>query len=85
MADAKTHEFVVAGTHLKLTREHVIKVLKEIEPGVIDTHAVEINGKLYPVKQAFAAVSGIDSLDFNTSQARTNFKKMGFKVARSKE
>ncbi len=85
MADTKIHEFVVSGTRVKLTRDHVIKILKQIEPGVIDTHIVEVNGRLYPVKQAFAAVSSIDLLDFNTSQARTNFKKMGFKVSRSEE
>lgn len=83
MADAIVHEFIVSGTRVKLTKETVISVLKEIEPDVISTHAVEVNGRLYPVKQAFAAISNIDLLDFNSAQARTSFKKMGFKVYRA--
>ncbi len=83
MAHAKVHEFVVSGTRVKVTKERVISVLKEIEPDVIATHAVEVEGRLYPVKQAFAAISNIDLLDFNSAQARTNFKKMGFKVCRA--
>ena len=58
--------------------------MKGVKPGVIQVHAVEINGVLYPLKQAFATMTGIDPLDFNTHQARGVFKRMGFKVLRVK-
>jgi hypothetical protein len=34
------------------------------------------------VKKAFAAVTGIDVLDFNTITARKAFAQLGFKVVR---
>jgi hypothetical protein len=46
-------------------------------------HVVEIGGKLYPVKQVFAAVTKLDRLDFTTAQARTVLQRLGFKTFRA--
>lgn len=75
-------EFTVRGQRRRLSRAQVIGKLKGRKPGPIQTHAVEIEGVLHPVKGAFALVSGLDLLDFNTNQARNIFQRLGFKVSR---
>ena len=75
-------DFTISGKRRNLTRLSVVAKLKEQEPGPITVHAVEIDGTLYPIKQAFARATGLDLLDFNTNQARSIFQRLGFKVKR---
>ena len=75
-------EFTVGGKRLQLTSDQVVSSLKNVRPGPIQKHAVEINGLTYPVKEAFAYVTHLDLLDFNTNQARSIFQRLGFKVMR---
>ena len=75
-------EFTIGGKRLHLTRDKVVSVLRGIPPGTVQTHGVEVNGLTYPVKEAFAHVTGLDLLDFNTIQARNAFLRLGFKVVR---
>ena len=72
----------IAGQSVTLDRQQVVESLRNVAPGRVQTHAVEIEGQRYPVKQAFAFVTGLDPLDFNTEQARRAFKKIGFQVVR---
>ena len=74
--------FTVGGKRIHLTYDKVISALRGVAPGPIQTHAVEINGLTYPVKEALAHVTGLDLLDFNTNQARSVFRRLGFKVVR---
>ena len=73
---------IVGGKRIHLTSDQVVSALRGVEPGPIQTHAVEINGQTYPVKEALAHVTGLDLLDFNTNQARSVFRRLGFKVVR---
>ena len=73
----------VSGKAIELEREAIVKRLRAVKPEPIRTHAVEVAGRLYPVKQAFAEVTGMHVLDFNTLQARSAFRKLGFKVTPS--
>lgn len=75
-------EFTVGGKRLHLTSDKVVSALRGIAPGPIHIHAVEINGRTYPVKKALSIVTGLDLLDFNTNQARNIFRGLGFKVVR---
>jgi hypothetical protein len=75
-------EFIIGGKRLHLTSDKVASSLRGVEPGPIKTHAVEINGVQYPVKDALSRVTGLDLLDFNTNQARSVFRRLGFKVVR---
>jgi len=75
-------EFIVGGERVHLTRGKVVSALRGIAPGPIQIHAVEINGLTYPVKEALARVTGLDLLDCNTNQARSVFRRLGFKVVR---
>ena len=74
--------FIVGGKRVHLTSDKVISTLHGIVPGPVQTHVVEANGLQYPVKQAFAHVTGLDLLDFDTNQARRVFRRLGFKVVR---
>jgi hypothetical protein len=70
------------GRHSRVTNDEVVQRLRGAKLGEIRTHAVRVEGVLYPIKEAFAAVSGLDRLDFNTNQARNWFRKLGFEVVR---
>ena len=74
----------VAGNDLRFSLEGVLERLERAEFGPVREHAVEVKGKYLPVKEAFALISGLDLLDFNTTQARTAFRKLGLKVIRQK-
>lgn len=75
-------EFIVGGKPIHLTYNQVVSALKDVEPGPIKIHAVEVNGLRYPIKQAFSCVTGLDVLDFTTNQARSILGRLGFKVVR---
>ena len=75
-------EFVLSGVRYLLSRTQVINRVREVQPGPINTHAVEIDGVLYPIKEAFSRATGLDLLDFNTNQARRQFQRLGFRVLR---
>jgi hypothetical protein len=75
-------EFTVRGQRKRLSRADVTRKLKGRKLATIKTHAVEVGGVLYPVKEAFAVVTGLDLLDFNTNQARNVFRRLGFNVNR---
>lgn len=75
-------DFTVKGKRMQVTTEDVIRKIRTVTPGPIRKHAVTIDGVAYPVKQAFAAATGTDILDFDTNQARHWFQRLGFEVAR---
>lgn len=75
-------EFTVSGKRIRVKSEDIPSKLSRAKFGPIRTHAVRIDGELYPIKEAFARVSGLDLLDFNTNQARTWFRRLGFEAIR---
>ena len=75
-------DFIIAGKRLRLTTDQIVSSLRGVEPGLVQMHAVEIDGVIYPIKEALAHVTSLDLLDFNTNQARNVFRRLGFKVMR---
>jgi len=69
----------------QLVAEDVRKRLATATPERLQTHAVVVDGAEFPIKQAFAAATGIDRLDFNTVQARNVLRRLGFEVRRVAE
>lgn len=65
-----------------MDRDEVIRKLRSVKPGRIRAHAVNVESVYYPVKEAFQQVTGLDLLDFNTNQARSAFRRLGFEVVR---
>lgn len=78
-----TVDFTWGGRRHRLTSDEVVKGLNDVQLGSVNTHAVNVGGVLYPVKEAMAHLTGEDLLDFNTNQARAVFKKLGFEVSRT--
>jgi len=76
------YEFIIGGRRFRLTKDEVVRKLRSATPGPIQTHAVEVHGQLYPTKQAFSVVTGLDLLDFTTNQARRVFVRLGLPVKR---
>ena len=74
-------ESKVSGHVVRLTREQVIEALRGVEPVRVQTHAVEIEGVWYPVRQAFAVATGIDRMDTDTVQCRRAFRTLGFRCS----
>jgi hypothetical protein len=73
-------DLVVRGERIRLRRADVLAAVRDGPLGVVRQHAVEIDQQLYPVKEVFARATGIDVLDFNTTQARAALRRLGFEV-----
>lgn len=81
-SDSGEVEFNLNGKPYKLTRQQVIQGLAGKTPGRARSLLVEVEGQLYPVKQAFSAAAKLDIADFNSHVARDQLKKLGFRVLR---
>jgi len=75
-------EFKLNGRQMSLSDTEVDARLSSADPEPVRQHAVEVNGRLFPMKQAFALATGLDHLDLTTNQARTQFKRLGYRVVR---
>ena len=75
--------FTVNGDQMSLSRRDVTDALKGVVPEPIRSHAVSVGGTSYPVKQAFAAATGLDRLDFTSATARRNLDRLGFELRRA--
>lgn len=74
--------FRLGGHDVDVTPEAVQSALRGVPPETIRSHAVRIDGQLYPAKQAVAAATGLDRLDFTTVNARRVLQRLGFEVLR---
>jgi hypothetical protein len=80
MPETEYVELMVGGERIQLRKADVLRAVRDGPLGVVRRHAVEIQKRLYPVKEVFARATGIDVLDFNTTQARTALRRLGFEV-----
>jgi hypothetical protein len=80
MAVSEAVELVVRGERIRLRKSDVLSAVRNGGFGVVRQHAVEIEKRLYPVKEVFGRATGIDVLDFNTTQARAALRRLGFEV-----
>lgn len=75
-------EFTVNGNAFAISRDDVVTALRGVTAEPVRSHSVTVTGVRYPVKQAFAAVTGLDRLDFTSAVARRNLGKLGFELHR---
>ncbi len=75
--------FTLNGQTMRLSRKQVITSVAKEDPENIQSHAVNIEGRLFPIKQVFAVATGKDRLDFTTAFARRQLVKLGFEVRRT--
>jgi hypothetical protein len=80
MTETQYIDLVVRGERIQLRRADVLRAVRNGDFGVVQQHAVEIDKHLYPIKEVFARATGIDLLDFNTVQARSALRRLGFEV-----
>jgi hypothetical protein len=73
-------KFTVGGTEFSLSREEVERKLKGVEPENVRRVYVVLNGKRYPIKQAFAVAAGFIRGGFTTHDAVRVFRKLLFSV-----
>lgn len=71
-------QFTLSGRTLRLNRAQVIEKLRPVKPEAIQTWAVEVEGKLFPVKQALSHLTGVRPAEFITHRARDIFERLGF-------
>lgn len=75
-------DVTVGERRLRIDSDEVVRKLRGVKPGRIKAHAVQVEDVYHPVKEAFAEVTGLDVLDFNTNTARNAFRRLGFEVVR---
>lgn len=73
-------ELTLAGMKFDLNIEDILKKMQGIQPEIIRTHAVNLDGKLYPVKQVLSVATGLSKADFNSHQAHQILRGVGFEV-----
>lgn len=74
--------FQIAGKAFDLDRDAVNAAMRGREPEPTRQHAVEVDGRIYPVKQVLEAATKLDRLDFTSATARRVLGKLGFKLFR---
>lgn len=70
--------FTVGGEEYDLTRERVISAMRGVPSEPIQKHVVEIDGTVFPPKQAFATVTGRARTTFTTMEAQRVLRRLGF-------
>ena len=76
-------KFTLNGKQMTLTREQVAAVASKLIPKRVQAHGVEIDGRIFPVKQVFEAATGCDRADFISTTARRHLKSLDFRLFRS--
>lgn len=72
--------FVVKGRTHEISRESVEQSMVGAKPEPVRQWAVEVNGHAYPVKQVFAAATGLARGDFISTVAQDKLARLGFSV-----
>lgn len=74
-------DFLMNGRRLRLTTRQVIERMHGEQPEPIQTWAVEVNGKWFPVKQVLATATGEERQTFVSHRARDLLRRLGLRVA----
>jgi len=72
--------FTIGGIQFVLSKQEVEEKLNGVEPENVREVYVEVNGKRYPIKQAFAVGTGILRGGFTTHDAMRVFRKLSIAV-----
>lgn len=75
-------DFVIEGQTHTLDSVTVENRLADVHPEAIRKHAVKINGRWFPVIQAFEAATGLSRSDFKSGTARRHLSALGYEVER---
>ena len=70
--------FTMDGRRFVVRRSQVVKAMAGVPAEPVRSHAVEVGGVWYPVKQVVERATGVDRSDFISTAARRQLKKLGF-------
>jgi hypothetical protein len=73
-------EFTMNGRRVSLSRDEVVRSVRHQPPEPIQTWAVEVEGRRYPVKQVFSAATGEKRENFISHRARDVLRRLDFRV-----
>jgi hypothetical protein len=73
-------DFQLGGKRYQLTAQDVMTCMAHAVPEPVQTWAVDIQGRLFPVKQVLATVTGVDRNEFISHRARDLLRRLGFHV-----
>ena len=73
-------EFIVNGSRRDLTATEVSARLRRHTPNRIFEYSVEIDGRKWPVKQAFGLAAGLPHSDFTSQVARRQLRRLGYQT-----
>jgi hypothetical protein len=73
-------QFTLNGRVYRLTRNQVIRAMRNQTPGRIQTYSVDVEGTDFPVKQALAQALQIKNTEFVSTRAQDILRKLGFHV-----
>lgn len=72
--------FTVAGNDFSLSPADVVARMRDLEPEPVRELFVEVAGTAYPIKQAFAQVTGMQRGQFTSHDAMRVFRKLQLKI-----
>lgn len=73
-------EFIVNGKRLALEKADVESALRGVAPDDVRQYGVEVNGLVYPVKQALAVSTGLSRTEFQSMTARHQLGRLGLRL-----
>lgn len=73
-------KIVLAGRSIDLEKEDILNAAKGVHPTAIHDFSVNLNGKMYPIKQAISLATELSPVKFPTSQAHGILRKLGFNI-----
>lgn len=74
-------KFRLNGKTVELTADDVRARLRDVEPEPVRQLGVRIDGRVFPVKQAFEAATGVNRREFVSHTARRHLAALGFELA----
>lgn len=73
-------KFTVAKTEVDIDRADVLRALINGAPGLVQKHYIEVGGRQWPVKEALATVTGLETRHFTSQHASKVLSALGFDV-----
>jgi 2-hydroxychromene-2-carboxylate isomerase len=75
--------FIVGGRELDLTKDEVVRRMRNVRPEPIREHVVEISGTEFPPKQVLEQVTGWDRRSYTTMEANRVLTRLGLPSRRA--
>jgi hypothetical protein len=75
--------FIVGGRELDLTKDEIVRKMRNVRPEPIRKHVIEISGTEFPPKQVLEQVTGWDRRSYTTMEANRVLARLGLPSRRA--